>query len=51
MERIDKQSAYFLILKYPMLADYIQDAFNGDDHKDLIEFLFGLDTDIVLYSN
>lgn len=42
------ESAYFLILKYPPLGNYIQEAFNRGDHDELLDYLFGLDTEPVL---
>lgn len=51
MDRISVTSAYFLIMRYPTLANYIQDAYNRGDHEELIDFLFALDTDPVLYVN
>lgn len=44
-------SAYHLILRYPMLASYIEESFNRGDHEELLDFLFGLDTEVVLYRN
>ncbi len=51
VERIDVMSAYYLIARYPMLANYIQDAYNRGHHEELIDFLFALETDPVLYLN
>lgn len=42
-EMIDIISAYFLIIKYPTLGNYIQDSFNSDNHEELIDFLFSLE--------
>lgn len=48
---MDKISAYFLIIRYPMLANYIQESFNRGHHEELIDFLFALDTEPVLHIN
>lgn len=45
---IDFMSACFLILKYPMLGNFIQEAYNRGDDEELIDFLFALETDSVL---
>ena len=48
---IDIMSAYFLIVRYPSLGNYIQDSFNRDDHEELIDFLFALETEDTEYLN
>ncbi len=48
---IDEQSAYFLILRYPELANYIQESYNRRHDEELIDFIFSLDTDTCFYLN
>lgn len=49
MEEIKEMSAYHLILRYPTIAYYIQEAYNRGNHEELIDFLFGLELeDVVL---
>ena len=48
---MDIISAYFLIIRYPTLATYIQEAFNRGNDEELMDFLFALDTDEMVYLN
>jgi hypothetical protein len=51
MERISVEAAYFLMMRYPPLANYIQEAYNRGDHEELLDFLFALETEPVLRLN
>lgn len=44
-------SAYFLMLRYPPLANYIQEAYNRGHHEELIDFIFGLELEPVLHKH
>ena len=44
-DAFDRLSALYLILKYPPLGNYIQEAYNREDYTELIDFLFDLDLD------
>ncbi len=48
---IDVQSAYFLIIRYPEIANYIQESYNRGHDEELIDFIFNLDTDTCFYLN
>ena len=45
-DRIPKASAYHLMMRYPTLGNYIQEAWNRGDHGELIDFLFGVDLEL-----
>ncbi len=49
--KIPIESAYFLMLRYPPLANYIQEAYNRGHHDDMLDLIFGLETDIILHAN
>lgn len=42
---IDVLSSYYLILRYPAISSYIQEAFDRGDYEDLMDFLFELETE------
>ena len=48
---MNRISAYFLILRYPTLANFIQESWNLGHDNELIDFLFALETEDVLYYN
>lgn len=45
MDDFTHDSAYFLILRYPTIGDYIQRCYNQGDYATIIDFLFDLETD------
>lgn len=48
---ISRLSAYFLLIRYPAIGNYIEEAYNRGDHEELIDFIFALDTEPVLTYN
>lgn len=42
---MDIMSAYFLMVKYPTLANYIQESYNRGHDEELIDFIFALETE------
>jgi hypothetical protein len=44
-------SAYFLIIRYPSLANYIQESYNRGNDEELIDFLFALEIEDVVHYN
>lgn len=42
---MDQISYYYLILRYPTLRQYINTCFVGHHDDQLIDFIFGLETD------
>jgi hypothetical protein len=50
-EKMNIMNAYHLILRYPTLGNYIQESYNRGNDEELIDFLFALDTEPVLYYN
>lgn len=51
MVQIDRISVYFLMIRYPSLGNYIQESWNRGHDEELIDFLFALETDDMLYLN
>lgn len=49
--KINVLSAFYLIVKYPNLAVFIETCYNNGEHEELIDFLFALETDYVKYDN
>ena len=45
------ESAYFLMMRYPVLGNYIQEAWNRGDYEELIDFLFELEVEPVLITH
>mgnify|MGYP001559593667 CR=1 FL=1 len=45
METMPRESAWFLIVKYPTLRDYIHETYNSGAHEELIDFLFAIETE------
>ena len=37
------ESAYHLMVRYPYIGNYIQEAWNRGDYEELMDFLFGLE--------
>ena len=50
-EILERESAHFLMLRYPGLANYIQESFNRGNDNELIDFIFAIDTEDMVYFN
>ena len=45
---MDRISANYLIIQYPILANFIEEAFKRGNYEDIMNLLFNLETDDVV---